>query len=132
VDKRAVEGPVWLGRENLAGDGQADRQHHGGPDHAVLAYSIDHYPAWREELGRELPPGSFAENLAITGRDESTVCIGDTYAIGTALVQVAQPRQPCVKIARRLGIPDLTRRVERTGRTGWYLRVLMRRRGDRR
>ena len=123
--KEAVAGPVWLGRTNLAGDGQADREHHGGPEQAVLAYGAEHYPRWRAELGRpDFPHGAFAENFTIAGLDEGTVCVGDSYAVGGARVQVSQPRVPCWKIARRWGMPDLTKRVERTGRTGWYLRVL--------
>jgi MOSC domain-containing protein YiiM len=123
--KQPVEGPVWLGRTNLAGDGQGDRRNHGGPDKAVLAYAAAHYPAWRAELGRpELPHGAFAENFAVAGLDEETVCIGDVYTMGTARVQVSQPRQPCWKIAARWRMPELTALVERSGRTGWYLRVL--------
>lgn len=123
--KQPVDGPVWLGRENLAGDGQGDRRNHGGPDKAVLAYGAAHYPHWRAELDRPtLPHGAFAENFTIAGLDEATVCLGDTCAIGGARVQVSQPRQPCWKIAARWHLPDLTARVEASGRTGWYLRVL--------
>jgi len=123
--KEPVEGPIWLGRTNLVGDGQADRKNHGGPDKAVLAYSAEHYPIWRAELNRpDLPYGAFGENFTIAGLTEETVCIGDVYAIGGVRVQVSQPRQPCWKIARRWRIKDLTARVRETGRTGWYLRVL--------
>ncbi len=124
--KEPVAGPVWLGRTNLAGDAQADLQNHGGPDKAVLAYAAAHYADWRAELGRpELPYGAFAENFTVDGLDERTVCIGDVYAIGEAQVQVSQPRQPCWKISRRWGMEELTARVVATGRTGWYLRVLV-------
>jgi MOSC domain-containing protein YiiM len=123
--KTPVAGHVWLGRTNLAGDGQGDTKNHGGPDKAVLAYAAAHYPAWRAELGQpELPHGAFAENFTIAGLDEETVYIGDMYEIGEALVQVSQPRQPCWKISARWRLPDLTARVEASGRTGWYLRVL--------
>lgn len=123
--KEPVAGPVRLGREGLEGDGQADRQNHGGPEKAVLAYAAEHYPAWRAELGRpEVGPGGFGENLTVLGQSEATVCVGDVYAVGPARIQVAQPRQPCWKLARRWAINDLPGRVEATGRTGWYLRVL--------
>jgi len=123
--KEPVEGPVWLGQTNLAGDGQADLENHGGADKAVLAYAGAHYPAWRMELNRpDLPYGAFAENFTIAGLTEESVCIGDIYTIGDARVQVSQPRQPCWKIARRWRIKDLTARVRETGRTGWYVRVL--------
>jgi MOSC domain-containing protein YiiM len=123
--KDPVEGLVWLGRTNLASDGQADREHHGGPDKAVLAYAASHYPHWREELRvAHLPPAAFGENFTIAHQAEEDVCIGDTYALGEARVQVCQPRRPCWKLARRLGFADLPQRVQQTGRSGWYLRVL--------
>lgn len=123
--KTPVAGHVWLAHENLAGDGQGDTKNHGGPDKAVLAYAATHYAAWRAELARpDLPYGAFAENFTIEGLDEERVCIGDLFEVGEALVQVSQPRQPCWKISARWHLPDLTARVEASGRTGWYLRVL--------
>jgi MOSC domain-containing protein YiiM len=109
----------------VAGDGQANRKVHGGPDKAVLAYAEHHYAAWRVELALpDLPYGAFAENFTVQGLDEQSVCIGDVYAVGGARVQVSQPRQPCVNIAHRWRIRSLTQQVETSGRTGWYLRVL--------
>jgi MOSC domain-containing protein YiiM len=123
--KAPVQGPVWLGRTNLAGDGQGNRKVHGGPDKAVLAYAAAHYALWRAELEMpDLPHGAFAENFTVSNLNEATVCVGDIYAVGDARVQVSQPRQPCSNITRRWRINDLTQRVEATGRTGWYLRVL--------
>lgn len=124
--KESVNGPVRLGTLNFEGDGQADLVNHGGPDRPVLAYSADHYPGWREELGRpDLPFGAFGENLTIDGLDEDRVCIGDSFAIGPVVrLQVSQPRQPCWKLARRWRIKDLPARVVNTSRSGWYLRVL--------
>jgi MOSC domain-containing protein YiiM len=123
--KQPVAGAVWAGRTNLEGDGQGDRKHHGGPDKAVLAYAAAHYPLWRDELDvPDLLYGAFAENLTIEGLSEQDVCIGDTYAVGAVRFQVSQPRQPCWKIAARWRRTDLTSLVERSGRTGWYLRVL--------
>ena len=114
-----------LGVTNLDGDRQGDPRIHGGPEMAVLCYSADHYPAWREELGiGEMGPGGFAENFTISGQDELTVCIGDVYRVGEATVQVSQPRGPCYKISYRWKRPDLLRRCEANGRHGWYLRVI--------
>lgn len=123
--KEPVTGPVHLFREHLAGDGQADLVHHGGADKAVLAYGAQNYTLWKEEY--PLLPfsnGAFGENFTIEGMSEATVCIGDTYAIGDVVVQVAQPRIPCWKVSRRWHTPDLTERVRATGRTGWYFRVI--------
>lgn len=123
--KKPIEGLIWLGKYNLSGDGQADLKYHGGLEKAVLAYSADHYPSWSIELGNlELPYGAFGENFTVSGLTEETVCIGDTYAVGEAHLQISQPRQPCWKISRRWGIDDLEARVKITGRTGWYFRVL--------
>ncbi|VTU00872.1 sulfurase : MOSC domain containing protein OS=Rhodopirellula maiorica SM1 GN=RMSM_03240 PE=4 SV=1: MOSC: 3-alpha [Gemmataceae bacterium] len=122
--KAAVAGPVQLGPTNLVGDGQADLANHGGPDKAVCVYPAVHYPHWRAELGLPLTHGAFGENFTAGGWSEADVCVGDVWAIGGALVQVSQPRQPCWKLARRWDVKDLALRVQQTGRTGWYFRVL--------
>ena len=84
-----------------------------------------HYPAWHQELGRpEIGPGGFGENFTVDGLDETTACVGDVYAVGNTRIQVTGPRYPCIKISRRWGIPTLKARVAKTGRTGWYCRVL--------
>ena len=123
--KTPIEGPVFTGKTNLAGDGQADLVNHGGVDKAVLAYSAEHYAKWREELRMpEMPYGAFGENLTIGGLSEETVCIGDIFRIGTVTFEVSQPRQPCWKLARRWRMHELVRLVVHNGRSGWYLRVL--------
>lgn len=124
IFKQPVVGRVWLDTLNLTGDGQQDVKNHGGPFRAVLAYAAAHYPVWRADLQRDLLYGSFGENFTVSGLDESTVCLGDVYTVGEARVQVAQPRYPCWKLARRNGVADLAARVERNGWGGWYNRVL--------
>ena len=125
IYKAPVSGPVRLASENLDGDGQADLEVHGGPDKAICVYPADHYPLWQVELRvPECGPGWVGENFSVTGQTESTVAIGDTYRIGTAVVQVSQPRAPCWKLGRRWQRLDMPKRVVRSGRTGWYLRVL--------
>jgi MOSC domain-containing protein YiiM len=117
--------PCWLGYEGFRGDEQADRQHHGGVDKAVCVYPFEHYAHWRESLGMpDLPLGAFGENLTLSGLVEDSVFIGDVFSLGEAIVQVSQPRQPCWKLSRRWRIKDLSARVEQTGRTGYYFRVL--------
>jgi MOSC domain-containing protein YiiM len=117
--------PRWLSITHLAGNVQADTTNHGSPNQAVLVYAAAHYPCWRAELGRvDIGPGGFGENFTVDGQDETTVCIGDVDAVGTAHIQVTGPRYPCVKISRRWSIPTLTACVAETGRTSWYCRVL--------
>jgi MOSC domain-containing protein YiiM len=117
--------PRWLYTTHLDGNAQADTKNHGQPGQAVLLYAAAHYPAWREELDlQEIGPGGFGENFTVDGLSEETACIGDTYAIGDARIQVTGPRYPCWKIERRWGLAGLTARVAETGRTGWYCRVL--------
>lgn len=123
--KTPIQGELWLGRTNLAGDGQADLENHGGIDKAVLAYSATHYPYWRSQLDRpDLPTGAFGENFTVDGQSEAEVCVGDIYAVGDALVQISQPRQPCWKLSRRWRVADLALQVKANGRSGWYFRVL--------
>ena len=117
--------PLDLGVEGLSGDQQANRRVHGGPDKAVCVYSADHMAWWRETLGTsEWGAGAVGENFTVGGQTEMSVCLGDVYDVGGARVQVSQPRSPCQTLARRWQRPDLPKRVVRSGRSGWYLRVL--------
>lgn len=114
-----------LSELNLEGDRQADLAVHGGPDKAVYAYASEHLPAWRAELDRlDVGPAFFGENLSTEGVTEGEVAIGDVWAWGDALLEVAQPRWPCFKLTMRSGVPDMAARFRRSARTGWYLRVL--------
>lgn len=127
IVKTRVARPLALGPEGFEGDEQADRRVHGGIEKAVHHYPQDHYAAWRADLGALPPlaaPGGFGENIATAGLTEAEVAVGDTFRLGSALVQVSQGRQPCWKLNHRFGLPDMARRVQATGRTGWYYRVL--------
>ncbi|MDP9470381.1 MAG: MOSC domain-containing protein [Chloroflexota bacterium] len=108
----------------LEGDGQADLVNHGGRDKAVYAYPSEHLPAWSAELDMTCGPATFGENLTTEGVNEDDVCIGDTWVWGDAILEVAQPRFPCYKLALHVRRPDLPKRLVASGRTGWYLRVL--------
>jgi MOSC domain-containing protein YiiM len=127
IFKTPVTGRMAIGPEGLVDDCQADRRVHGGPDKA-----LHHFPA--ETHGRlaamfpdaaaTLGPGTLGENLSTTGADETLVCIGDVFALGTARVQLCQPRQPCWKIEARHGVEGMTRAIADAGIAGWYYRVL--------
>lgn len=123
--KRPVEGRVPLRGVNLRGDDQADRSVHGGPDKAVYAYAAEDTEAWEAELGRALGTGAFGENLTVRGLGVSEAVIGERWAVGSALLEVAQPRLPCFKLGIRMGDPRFLRRFAQAGRPGAYLRVLL-------
>lgn len=125
IYKSAVAGRLWLGRTQLAGDGQADMENHGGPDQAVYCYPHEHYAVWSRELGRDdLEYGLFGENLSTQGLLENEVCIGDAFQVGEAVIQVSQPRVPCYKLANKLGIPGFAKTFLHANRSGFYARVL--------
>lgn len=127
IVKEAVAGPVLLGPLGLAGDAQADRRVHGGPDKALHHYPAEHYAvlaaAYPGSAARFVP-GSIGENVSTTGWTEETVCVGDVFRIGEARVQVTQPRSPCWKINHRYGLEDALQFVAGRGITGWYCRVV--------
>lgn len=127
IDKRAVAGAVRLGPLGVRADVQASRKHHGGPDKAVYAYAQDDAAFWEEELGRELHPGWFGENLRVEGLDVNGARIGEIWRIGdTVEVEVTMPRTPCATFARWVGgsaARGWVKRFSDEGRLGAYLRV---------
>jgi MOSC domain-containing protein YiiM len=126
--KLPVEGRVPLRGVNLRGDDQADRTVHGGPDKAVYAYGAEDTEWWEAELGRSLGPGAFGENLTVRGIPVSEAVIGERWAVGSTLLEVAQPRLPCFKLGLRMGDPRFLKRFAAAARPGAYLRVI--REGD--
>lgn len=125
IFKGQRETKVWLSDTGLVGDEVADKKNHGGPEKAVFAYPLKHYEYWQEELPEaNMDIGAMGENLSLENVDESAMCIGDTYQFGEAVIQVSQPRRPCWKPARRHKVIDLSLRIQRTGLTGWYFRVI--------
>lgn len=127
IAKQPLVGKVRIAATGVAGDEQVDLKHHGGPDMAVHHYPLDHHDAWREEIGDHPmldQPGSFGSNLAMTGLMEDQVLLGDRFRLGSALLEVCQPRQPCWKIEHRFGAKGMVKRIMRTGRCGWFYRVI--------
>lgn len=127
IDKQPVAGPVMARTDGFDGDRQGDTRRHGGPDKALHAYPAAHYPLWSRELpghADRFHPGAFGENLVVEGAAEADLCLCDRYRIGEAVVEVSQTRQPCWRLNLRFDLPDMARRVQDSGRTGWYFRVL--------
>ncbi|MGG1519241.1 MOSC domain-containing protein [Paenibacillus oryzisoli] len=124
IVKKPVSSLLHVTKLGLEGDGQADLTVHGGADKALCVYPEEHYAYWEEKRGQRIEPVTFGENLTVRGMLEQDVCIGDIYAIGDALVQVSQPRQPCHKLAKRMDWPQAALYVQETGYTGYYFRVL--------
>ena len=126
IYKEPVSDRVMVYALNVQGDGQADRKVHGGRDMAVYAYPFEHYKFWEETLGRSgFPFGQFGENLTVEGLAEWSVRVGDIFRVGSALLQVTQPRIPCYKLALRMGEgADFPKRFQDSGRLGFYLRVV--------
>jgi MOSC domain-containing protein YiiM len=125
IGKAPVQGRVRVAGVNVEGDDQADRRVHGGPDKAVYAYAAQDTAWWERELGRELGPGAFGENLTVEGVDVSCALIGERWLIGEEVeLEVAQQRLPCAKLGLRFGDPGMVRRIAQAGRPGAYLRIV--------
>jgi MOSC domain-containing protein YiiM len=122
--KAPLEGRVPVNGVNLSGDDQADRTVHGGVDKAVYAYAWEDTLWWQEELGRELEPGNFGENLTLSGVDVAAAVVGERWRVGSALLEVSEPRFPCFKLGIRMGDPKFLKRFAAARRTGTYLRIL--------
>jgi MOSC domain-containing protein YiiM len=124
IDKKPVGGRVQVLELGLDGDVQVNRKHHGGEGQAVYAYAQEDADFWVAELGRELPPGRFGENLRTVGVDLRKAVLGDRWRVGTAQLEVTAWRIPCANFARFWDVPDLVKRFSAHGATGAYLRVL--------
>lgn len=127
IAKRSREGAVQVLEEGLAPDEQADRRVHGGPEMALHLYPLDHHAWWRTIIGDHPAldePGGFGSNLAVTGLTEEMVHIGDRFRLGSAVIEISQPRQPCWKIEHRFGHKGMVAKIIASGRSGWYFRVI--------
>ena len=125
IFKEPVDGPVKIGKLNLAGDQQADLTVHGGLEKAVYAYPAEHYEYWRKELPEvAFSWGAFGENLTTEGIREDSLCIGDVLRIGSAVLMVTQPRMPCYKLDLRFARDDMIKRFLMSGRSGFFFSVI--------
>jgi MOSC domain-containing protein YiiM len=123
--KHPVSGRVKVRGVNVAGDDQGDREVHGGVDKALYSYAAEDYGWWGAELGQELAPGTFGDNLTVRGIDVSGAEVGERWRVGGTLLEVAQPRIPCFKLGIRMGSQRFPRRFAAARRPGAYLRILV-------
>lgn len=125
IFKSPVESRLAVRGHNIEGDRQADLRVHGGPYKAVYLYPSEHYGFWSGQLGlADLPFGAFGENLTTAGCTENDVCIGDRFRVGTAVLQVTQPRMPCFKLGLRFGRSDMVKRFWQSGLAGIYFSIV--------
>jgi MOSC domain-containing protein YiiM len=124
IFKEPVAGPVRAAGVSLEGDHQVDKRVHGGDAKAVYAYACEDYEWWEQELGRELPPGTFGENLTLGGVRVSGAPAGERWRVGSALLEVTDPRLPCFKLGVKMGDNRFLKRFTAAGRPGTYLRIV--------
>lgn len=132
IDKRSVDviqvsdpGPKGRGGSGVEGDAVMNRRHHGGTDQAVYAFSREELDWWGSDLGRELAPGAFGENLTTAGFDVDSAVVGEQWRVGGGVVlQVTGPRVPCATFAAHMGVRGWVKAFTARGRTGAYLAVL--------
>ncbi|MDP8901906.1 MAG: MOSC domain-containing protein [Actinomycetota bacterium] len=124
IYKHPVRGPLEVLSGGLAGDTISDKENHGGSDQAVYVFGAPDYEWWSETLGRDLPPGTFGENLTVSDLESAQVCVGDRLGIGSVLLEVTAPRIPCLTLAVRMGDPAFVKRFRRVERPGVYCRVV--------
>lgn len=123
--KTPIDAPSVMARGvNLDGDDQGDRRAHGGPDKAVYAYAEEDYRFWQQAESIAVTPGLFGENLTVRGLGLRDAVVGERWRIGTAVLEVAQPRLPCYKLGIRMGDDEFPERFQEAGRLGAYLRIV--------
>ena len=128
IAKIQVDGELTLTDLGLAGDEQAEKKIHGGPERALCHYPREHYQYWITEFPEQADlfvAPAFGENLSTEGLTEKNVFIGDIFRWGDALIQVTQPRSPCFKLNFHFGINDMSARLQSAGKTGWLYRVVL-------
>ncbi len=124
IVKVPSSGAVRIGEYGLEGDAVLDKKHHGGLDQAVYLYGAPDYDYFARDLGREMPPGLFGENLTVAGLQSGMINIGDRFEIGDVLLEATSPRNPCATFAARMGDPLWVKYFHAAQRPGVYGRVL--------
>ncbi|GAB5416722.1 MAG: MOSC domain-containing protein [Crocinitomicaceae bacterium] len=125
IFKYPVTEGIYLEREDVRADSVVDRKYHGGIDKACYSYSADHYAYWKTlypDLAWDY--GMFGENLTIEGLNEKEISIGDVFSVGDAILQVSEPRQPCMKLNLRFNSNQMVKKFTHFGYSGIYFRVL--------
>ncbi|MDP9067092.1 MAG: MOSC domain-containing protein [Actinomycetota bacterium] len=124
IFKEPQKGPVRVAGVTVGDDVQVDKRHHGGADKAVYAYALEDYRWWEEQLERELPPGTFGDNLTTEGLDVTGCLIGERWRIGDVVLEVTDPRIPCSTLRARMGIPGFVKTFAAARRFGAYMRIV--------
>jgi MOSC domain-containing protein YiiM len=124
IYKLPTQGPVEIQTLGIKGDFIASKKHHGGPDQAVYVYGMPDYEWWSKELGKELDPGTFGDNLTISHLESAALKIGDRFHIGPVILEISAPRIPCAILAARMGVPQFVKKYRRAERPGLYCRVI--------
>ena len=123
--KSPVSGPVTVRGVNLAGDDQADRVAHGGPDKVVYAYAVEDARWWQQQIGRLLEYGEFGENLTTEGIEVNDALVGERWQIGSTVLEVSEPRIPCWRLGVRMNDKRFPRQFTEALRPGTYLRLIV-------
>jgi MOSC domain-containing protein YiiM len=125
IYKKPIDQPIYLGKEDVTGDAVIDRKHHGGEFKACYLFGADYYPDWKSKFPHlNWDWGMFGENLTVEGLDESELHIGAIYTLGTATIQITEPRQPCHKLGIKFGTQLVIKEFIEYGHPGTYVRIL--------
>jgi MOSC domain-containing protein YiiM len=123
--KSPVVGRIAARGVNLAGDDQADRRAHGGPDKVVYAYAVEDVRWWEQEIGRSLVYGELGENLTTEEIEVNDALVGERWQIGTTVLEASEPRIPCWRLGVRMNDKMFPRRFTEALRPGAYLRLVV-------
>ncbi len=125
IFKKSVSTPIFLGKEDVVNDAVIDRKYHGGEHKACYLFGSDYYEDWKKKYPHlNWEWGMFGENLTVSGLDEEQLKVGAIYSLGTATVQISEPRQPCFKLGIKFGTQSVIKEFLDYGRPGTYVRVL--------